>query len=210
MPDWSTIASLSTAAGTLVLAVATFSSVRSGSRSARIAERALQVGQRPVLMASRLEDSPEPMIWGDDYHASVAGGHAIAETANTNIYLAMSLRNVGSGIAVLQGWHLQAGRPRDTREHPDLETFRRQGRDLYIAAGTVSFWQCRLFDTSDEFYEPILDTIRLRETITVHLWYSDHEGGQRAITRFSISPSVDHAWLCSTILHWNLDRADPR
>ncbi len=210
MPDWSTIASLSTAAGTLVLAAATFSSVRSGNRSARVAERALQVGQRPVLMASRLEDSPEPMIWGDDYHASVAGGHAIAEVASANIYLAMSLRNVGSGIGVLQGWHLRPGVARATREHPDPEAFRRQGRDLYIAAGTVSFWQCRLYEPSDEFYEPILDGIRLRDTITVHLLYSDHEGGQRAITRFAISPSVDHAWLCSAILHWNLDRADPR
>ena len=48
-------------------------------------------------MASRLEDSPDPMTWGDDYRASVAGGHAIAEIAGGNIYLAMSLRNVGRG-----------------------------------------------------------------------------------------------------------------
>jgi hypothetical protein len=211
MADWATISSLATAGGTLVLAVATFSAVRSGNRSARIAERALLIGQRPVLMASRLEDSPEPMTWGDDYRASVAGGHAIAEIASGNIYLAMSLRNVGAGIAVLQGWHLRPGAVgRGAREHPDLEEFRRQGRDLYIAAGTVSFWQARLQAVSDEFYEPIGDTIRLRETITVHLLYSDHEGGQRAVTRFNISPTVDRTWLCSAILHWNLDRADPR
>lgn len=210
MADWSTISSLATAGGTLVLAVATFSAVRSGNRSARIAERALQIGLRPVLMASRLEDSPEPMTWGNDYQASVAGGHAIAEIAGGNIYLAMSLRNVGAGIAVLQGWHLRPGIARGEREHPDLEAFRRQGRDLYIASGTVSFWQARLSEPSDEFYEPVGDTIRLRETLTVHLLYSDHEGGNRAITRFNITPSVDRAWLCSAILHWNLDRADPR
>ena len=40
-PDWVTIASLATAGGTLVLAVATFSSVRSGNRTARAAERSL-------------------------------------------------------------------------------------------------------------------------------------------------------------------------
>ena len=210
MADWSTIASFATAGGTLVLALATFSSVRSGNRTARIAERALQIGQRPVLMASRLEDSPEPMTYGDNYQASVAGGHAIAEIAGGNIYLAMSLRNVGAGIAVMQGWHLRPGLQRAVREHPDLEEFRRQGRDLYIASGTVSFWQARLYEPSDEFYEPIGDTIRLRDTITVHLLYSDHEGGQRAITRFNITPTVDHSWLCSAVLHWNLDRADPR
>ena len=161
-------------------------------------------------MASRLEDSPEPMTGGDDYRASVAGGHAIAEIAGGNIYLAMSLRNVGAGIAVLQGWHLRPGIDRGEREHPDLAEFRRQGRDLYVASGTVSFWQAALRQASDEFYEPISDTIRVRETITVHLLYSDHEGGQRTTTRFNVSSAVDRAWLCSAILHWNLDRADPR
>jgi hypothetical protein len=39
MADWPTIASLAAAAGTLVLAVVTFSSVRAGERSTRIAER---------------------------------------------------------------------------------------------------------------------------------------------------------------------------
>ena len=38
--DWSTTASLLTAAGTLALAVATFASIRSANRSARISERA--------------------------------------------------------------------------------------------------------------------------------------------------------------------------
>jgi hypothetical protein len=40
MADWVTISSLATADGTLVLAVATFSSVKSANRSARVAERA--------------------------------------------------------------------------------------------------------------------------------------------------------------------------
>jgi hypothetical protein len=60
MTDWPTIASLATAGGTLVLAVATFSSVRAGQRSTRIAERstgiaerALLIGMRPVLVPSR-------------------------------------------------------------------------------------------------------------------------------------------------------------
>jgi hypothetical protein len=47
--DWATISSLATGVGTLVLAVATFASVRSSNRSARIAEAALQEQRRPVL-----------------------------------------------------------------------------------------------------------------------------------------------------------------
>jgi hypothetical protein len=56
MSDLTTIASLSTAGGTLVLAVATFSSVRASQRSARIAEQALQIGLRPVLAPTNTDD----------------------------------------------------------------------------------------------------------------------------------------------------------
>ena len=41
MTDWTTVASLATAGGTLVLALATFASVRSSNRSARVTERAV-------------------------------------------------------------------------------------------------------------------------------------------------------------------------
>ena len=50
MADWATISALATAGGTLVLAVATFASVRSGNRAARLAERSLELGLRPLLM----------------------------------------------------------------------------------------------------------------------------------------------------------------
>ena len=52
MADWVTISSLATAGGTLVLAVATFSAVKSANRSARVAERTLMAGLRPVLVPS--------------------------------------------------------------------------------------------------------------------------------------------------------------
>jgi hypothetical protein len=48
MADWPTIASLATAGGTLVLAVATFSSVRAGRRSTRIAERSTGIAERAL------------------------------------------------------------------------------------------------------------------------------------------------------------------
>jgi hypothetical protein len=49
----------------------------------------------------------------------------------------------------------------------------------------------------------------------VDILYGDHEGGQRAITRFHLRPrpqSDEEPWLwtCSTVRHWNLDRADQR
>src|SRR2546423_4704532 len=108
MTDWATISALTTAAGTLVLAVATFASVRSANRAARIAERALQVGLRPLLMPSRLEDPTQKIRWVDEHWARVQGRRASVEEAEGDNYLAMSVRNAGNGIAVLQACHIDA------------------------------------------------------------------------------------------------------
>lgn len=57
--DWATVSSLATAGGTLVLAVATFGSVRSANRAARAAEGSLLAGLRPLIVPSHLQDPPE-------------------------------------------------------------------------------------------------------------------------------------------------------
>lgn len=54
--DWSIAANLATAAGTLVLAIATFFSIRTANRSNRTAARALQQGLRPILLPSLFTD----------------------------------------------------------------------------------------------------------------------------------------------------------
>ena len=79
MVDWVTISALATAGGTLVLAVATFSSVRSANRAARAAERSLLAGLRPVLMPSRLQDPPQKVSFADQHWVQIGGGQAAFE-----------------------------------------------------------------------------------------------------------------------------------
>ena len=54
--DWVTIAALATVGATIVLALATFGSVRSANRAARTAERSLLAMLRPLLVPSHLDD----------------------------------------------------------------------------------------------------------------------------------------------------------
>jgi hypothetical protein len=210
MADWTTISSLATAGGTLVLAAATYTAVRSSNRSARIAERAIAVGIRPVIMSSRFQDPPEKIGWQDDHWAKVPGGGAHAEEADGTIYLAASLRNVGSGIAVIQGWCPNGDWLDASQPHPDPDEFRRQTIDLYIPPGDVGYWQGAIRDHDDAEYAPVLTAIKGRERITVDLLYSDHEGEQRAISRLAMNPRDESGWLCRIIRVWNLDRQDPR
>src|SRR5271167_2130415 len=134
--DWPTVASLATAAGTLVLAIATFSSVRFGQRSTRIAERstaiaerALLLGLRPVLAPARVTDPPEVVRFGEGRMVSVEGGMAAVEREGEIYYLVMPLRNVGNGLAVLQAWRLFARRPTIDTPHAELAEHRPQTRD---------------------------------------------------------------------------------
>jgi len=220
MADASTIASLATAGGTLVLAIATFSSTRSANRAARISEQSLKVGLRPVLFNARPQDPPQKVGYGDDHWVVLRDGLAVAQEAQDgNIYLAIPLRNVASGIAVLHGWHLWPRRAGLDDPHPEVEDFRTQTRDLYVPAGDISFWQAALRDTEDDLYAPVREAISGGRPLSLDLLYGDHEGGQRTITRFYMIPrhrppgerdEEPWLWLCSVSRHWNIDRADPR
>jgi len=190
--DWSTAASLATAAGTLVLAVATFVSVRSANRAARVAERTLMAGIRPLLVPSRPQD-PEQKI----------GFQAI--------YLVISLRNVGSGLGVLHGWRFHPERVLSGGDgHPPVEDFHRLGRDIYVPATEMGFWQGAFRDPADPDFAAARDAITGRRPMTVDLLYGDYEGGQRVISRFAVIPVGEDRWLATVARHWNLDRPDPR
>jgi hypothetical protein len=208
--DLTAIASLATAGGTTVLAVATFVSVRSANRSARFAERALLAGLRPVLAPARLQDPEQKITWGDGHWTRLRGGLAGVECTDDVIYLSMPLRNVGSGMAVLHGWYPFAGTDANA-DHVDPTAFRRQTRDLYVASSDIGFWQGALRDRAENGFAEIAARIRDRERLSIDLLYSDNEGGQHTISRFGLAPSESSSeWLCSVVRHWNLDRSDPR
>jgi hypothetical protein len=208
--DWPTVASLATALGTLVLAIATFGSVRSANRSARVAELALQEQRRPVLVQSRLEDPLQKIMFVDGHWVRVTGGHGVAEHVEGTVYLAMSLRNVGAGIGVLQGWVASAGLQTSRVEHAAEGDFRRLTRDLYIPAGDVGLWQGALRDPAEDAHPPIAEAVGQRQTISIELLYSDQVGGQRTISRFHFVPVGEDGWLASVGRHWYLDGEGPR
>src|ERR1700689_407303 len=77
--EWSTIASLATALGTLILAVATFSAVRSSNLMAKVAQQQLLIQLRPVLAPSRREDPALKVNFGDMKWGQIPGGGAGGE-----------------------------------------------------------------------------------------------------------------------------------
>jgi len=210
MADWATISSLATAGGTLVLALATFASVRTANRGARATERALLAGIRPVLGPSQPDDAPQKVGFSDNHWLKVPGGQGVAEATDEAVYLAFSLRNVGNGLAVLDRWDFYDDRATTDGTHRNPDTFRRLTRDIYVARGDLGFWQGAYRDTSEPAFQAAHDAITQRRTMTIDVLYGDHEGGQRTISRFALIPRDDGGWVASVSRHWNLDRDDPR
>jgi hypothetical protein len=219
--EWSTIANLATALGTLILAVATFSAVRSSNLMAKVAQQQLLVQLRPVLTTSRREDPALKVNFGDAKWVHIPGGGAVGEVGPGDgsagadtlvIYLAIALRNAGNGIAVLDGWRFFPGRRRDV-DHAPLEEFTRQTRDLYIPVNDVGFWQGAFRDPQATGYEEARATIEGHTPWTVELLYSDHEGGQRTVSRFQVLPvhpqdqdaETKPSWLATASRHWSID-----
>jgi hypothetical protein len=210
--NWTVIAELGTALGTLVLAVATFASVRSGNRTARLSERSLLEGIRPLVLPSRLQDIDQKVGFFDDHWVHLPGGHGVAEVTKDAIYLAISIRNVGPGLAVLNGWKMYPERSQFASHGPKLDGFHRLTRDLYIPSNDIGFWQGTYRDASDDDFAEAAEVIRGREAFSIDVLYGDAEGGQRVVSRFSMLPakSIKDGWVVSVSRHWNLDREDPR
>ena len=114
--EWVTISSLATAAGTLVLAVATFASVRSANHAARVAERSFRLALRPVLAPSRLEDPEERIMFGDRHWVVVPGGQASVEV----------VEGVARGVQVAQ-----VGEQPSAEDGVDRRV--RQGQPIHVA-----------------------------------------------------------------------------
>jgi hypothetical protein len=107
-------------------------------------------GVTPGAHTSRWQDPGEKIGFMDDHWVKVTGGHGLAEVTDEAIHLAIALRNVGSGLAVLHGWsfyperHSGPGRAyrsvppeRSTPCRPHLSiarpppSFHGRGRDLH-------------------------------------------------------------------------------
>ncbi len=204
-----------------MLATATYASVRSANRSARLAELTLQEQRRPVLLQSNDDDRPQTIGFVDRHRVNIPGGGAAIEATAEVVYLALSLRNVGAGIAVMQGWlvHAVAGAEPQSEEAwrdsvknvdaPGADEFRPVTRDQYIASGDIGIWQGAVRDPADPLHAALVAGTTDRRPLSIDLLYTDQVGGQRTISRFGLMPEDDR-WRPVAARHWYLDAPAPR
>lgn len=215
--DWTTASALATAGGTLVLAIATFASVRSANRAARVSQEALLVQMRPMLIPSRMSDPVQKIFFQEGKAFRLDGGRGCVEFDDGTgvVYLALSLRNAGQGISVIHGWRFMPGRE-EAHVRPETADFRTQGLDLAIAPDDVGFWEAAFRDDGDPQFAEAVEAAKTAELVTVDLLYGDQDGKQRVISRMVLrryvpeDPDRPEMWLATVIRHWNLDRPDPR
>ena len=218
MIDWALLAELGTALGTTVLAIATFASTRSANRSARLAERALLEGLRPILLPSNLSDAAQKVRFMEGKWLVVHGGRAALEIEDEAVYLVMSVRNAGAGVAVLHGWHL----PEDaTAPLAPASEFHRLTRDIYVPSNDAGFCQVAIRDPESTDFQRAVAGARGEglhsDGFAVDVLYGDAEGTQRVVSRFYITRGPvghtgddDGEWMLMVSRHWNLDLPSPR
>ena len=123
----------------------------------------------------------------------------------------MSVRNVGAGIAVLHGWRFSLQPEPGSGPPPPLDEFHPLIRDIYVPPGDMGFWQGVYRDPGAAEFRGAAHAIAAGERLVIDILYGDHEGGQRVISRFGLSPRSDgKGWIVAAARHWNIDRNDPR
>jgi hypothetical protein len=164
--------------------------VRSANRAARVAERSLLAGLRPLLVPSHLSDEPQKVHFVDGRVLVTPGGGGAAEVGDDAVYLTLSIRNAGSGIAVLDGWRFEAEFRGAEPDAPSEADFRRLTRDLYVAPGDFGFWQGAFRDLEPRPLRPEVAQSRLgRPRPRLH---TDRPAARRTpiLLRFRHRPSM--------------------
>ena len=199
MVDW---AGWGTSIGTLVLAGATFAAIRSSNqaarsaeRSARLAERSLLATLRPLLIVAQREDPGHEIQFADGRVLEMKPGEALFRPEGEVIYLALSLRNVGTGIAHLRGYRLEPetqdrvradplgpARHRRGDPAPDPDTFADQRARPLRRAGRYRVLAGRARDPGDPVFKDTEQAHRSRGRLTVDVLYGDLEDGQPTVT----------------------------
>jgi hypothetical protein len=137
---------------------------------------------------------------------SVRDGGAAVEADGDVVYRALSLRNVGSGIAVLQAWQAQDGMLSAVAPPAAVDEFRSLTRDDYLAGGNVG--------SGGELCET--PTIRCTRSspwphaFSVELLYTDQVGEQRTVSGFAVLSADAGGWISAVGRHRYLDAAAPR
>ncbi len=124
------------------------------------------------------------------------------------VYMVISVRNFGTGLAVMHGWHVEVGvQPQQT--HAPFEDFTTQSRDTCVAPGDIGFWQGALRDPATAQFRAVAAAVEAGDPMMLSILYGDWEGGQRVISQFALRPANDK-WVTSSGRHFNVDRLEPR
>jgi hypothetical protein len=156
----------------------------------------------------------ETVDFADGHRFNLPGGGAAVEATRNAVYLALSLRNVGAGIAVLQAWQVTEGipSPGQVRESmpPPVEDFLPLARDQYIPAGDIGIWQGALRDSADPRHAMLTAAATEPRSFMLELLYTDQVGGQRTVSLFAVRAEDEGHWTGAVARHWYLDGIAPR
>jgi len=83
--------------------------------------------------------------------AEIGGGDGTRGPKDAVLYFAVSVRNVGNGIAVLHGWRLHTEPPQVNDQAPPLQEFQMQTRDMSIPPGDIGSTQVDLTLAGGQF-----------------------------------------------------------
>ena len=134
----------------------------------------------------------------------VPAGEAVIMHRNGAVLMAIAVRNVGTGLALVQGWHLRVGRTTIADDHQPAESFRRLTRDIYVSSNDTGFWQGAIRDESDPDHGEVRRALEARESLTIEVLYTDQERARRFISRFTLTPQ-DEGWTATAGKIWALD-----
>lgn len=197
---------------TIALAVATVT-------VALLSARQIKHNLLPIMVPARPDGRKRVARFTLEKHVTIRNADTYAEFDGDGVCLAVCLRNIGSGVAVLKGFDAS---PNDSAEPasydvPSLSRFASALHALYLGPGDAAY--LAIFTSLDssrtDAYEVVQETVPNGASLLLDLVYTDHSGGQLTISRLELEWATDvdryvakvaRYWRPSKIKRWKVAR----
>jgi len=207
---------------TTLLAIVTFALVCATYLMAQTAKRQFGRQLLPILIPSRIRDPIRKVYFSNNTWQMLYGDQVLVDSVDT-LYVAIPLRNIGSGTAVVRGLSIPDVGPDDDalpRRRPSLKNLIAAKTDLLLGPGDISHLsidsEAQTADRQRHALQTQVERIDRDSGVYLDILHCDHVRRQHNITRIELAQVSEKSSSSGTtsgaehiaraVKHWPLRR----
>jgi hypothetical protein len=193
-------------AATIALAGTTMLVAVPAAWSALLSARQMKRNLLPIITPARPDGSKRVARFTPAKHVVLENADSFSQEDGERVYLAVCVRNIGSGVAVVRG--VDANSTDEVKELapdgiPALRGLVRSERSLYLGPTEAAYLTMWATSSSSAGFDVVRRTVPAKGDLLLDLVYCDHAGRQLTVSRIELRWASDaNRYVARLVKYW--------